>query len=88
MGEDAVVQSIRDFVSHFADIPDVQYCAVPYDLDSHEGIGYLLMVASVNQGTAAEYVRDFIRALYDRLGGDLLRFHDLPPSNYQDIIAQ
>jgi hypothetical protein len=75
-------------VGAFARVRDLQFEAVPYSLDSHEGLAYLLLVASINQGTSAEHVRALVRALYDFLGGDLLRLHEVPAERYQEVLGR
>ena len=79
---------ISEFIDKFKDLRDVQFSTVPYPLDSHEGIAYLLMVASINQGIAAERIRDLVRALYDLLGGSLLNIHQVPVSDYLHILQE
>jgi hypothetical protein len=88
MRHGAILDRIRDFVCGFDNIRGVQLEAVPYPLDSHEGIAYLLMVASINQGTSAERVRDLMRSLYDRLGDELLHFHSISSRYYVDVLEQ
>lgn len=79
---------VREFVLAFKDIQDVQFAAVPYPLASHEGIAYLLLVASINQGTSAENVRDLMRALYDLLGDDLLKIQHVPQAQYLPVLKK
>ena len=85
---DQSISRVKDYVSSFKEVRDLQFETVPYDLDSHEGISYLLLVASINQSTSAEHVRDLMRALYDSLGDDLLRLHDIQLENYQSVLDQ
>lgn len=73
---DETLELIRCFVHCFESIKDLQFEAVPWHLQSHQGIGYLLIVASLNQGAPAEFVRDVVRALYDQVGADLLKLNE------------
>jgi hypothetical protein len=85
MIEDPAFSKVREFVLLFDGIRDLQFGAVPYPLDRHQGIAYLLLVASVNQSTAAEHVRDLMTALYHELGEDLLRIHSVPRLRYESV---
>jgi hypothetical protein len=90
MNIDNALDRLREFVSCFDRVRDVQFehpDTVPYSLDSDEGIAYLLIVASVNQGTAAEQVRDFVRNLYEELGDDLLRFYQLSDASKEQALT-
>lgn len=88
MDATSVLKQVREFVSAFSAIPDLQFSAVPYSLESHEGIAYLLLVASIDQSTAAESVRDLVKALYNELGDDLLTIHKVPPSQYELVLEK
>jgi hypothetical protein len=73
-----IINRVCAFVTTFDYKRDVQFSAVPFLLDSHEGIGYLLMVASVNQRAPAEGIRDLIRKMYDQMltsGIDIFTYH-------------
>nr|PZN30118.1 MAG: hypothetical protein DIU80_08205 [Chloroflexota bacterium] len=79
MDDHDVLEAIRAFVEHFAAIPDVQYAAVPWPLHSHEGIAYLLMVASINQQASAESIRELVRTICHSMRDDnILRYHTFP----------
>jgi hypothetical protein len=78
--------AIREFVQRFDHVQDVQFSTVPYPLDSHEGVAYLLIVASINQDTAAERVRDLVRGIHDRLGSRLFRWHTFPGEQQRRIV--
>lgn len=88
MNETTKLDAYREFVSRFDPIPDVQFSAVPYARDSHQGIAYLLMVASVNQNTSAEAVRDLVAELHRELGDSLFEFDRLPARSYMPILER
>lgn len=62
-----IINRVCTFISQFEHKRDVQFSTVPFPLDSHEGIGYLLMVASINQRASSEGIRDLMRKVYDRM---------------------
>ena len=74
---DAELDRIREFVAAFDAGVDSQCAGVPHNLRSHEGIGYLLLDASVNEGASAEFIRDLMGTLHNALGDDLLAFHNV-----------
>lgn len=84
-GIEAVIEGVRTFVNQFNEVPDLQFGSVPYDLRSHKGTGYLLMVASINQSAPAEFVRDFVGHLHSEFGDALLAFHDLPEAERRKV---
>lgn len=88
MNASTTLEALREFVERFHGVRDLQFDAVPYPLHSHEGISYLLLVASVNQNTSAEHVRDFLAALHKELGDDLLRIHRVPFDQYRTVLEQ
>ena len=66
----------------------MQFHAVPYDLDTDEAAGYLLLVASINQQSSAEFIRDFVLELHTDLGDDLLKFKTLPKIQREDAVKR
>lgn len=88
MDASSALSHVREFVSKFSTIRDVQFSTVPYSLESHKGIAYLLLVASINQGAAAEHVRDLVKALYDELGDDLLTTHKVLHAKYEFVLEK
>jgi len=86
MSTQTVCDKIHEFTYHFKHIKDIQFDAVPYPLDSHEGIAYLLFVASINQSCAAENVRDLVHKLHTTLGENLFYFNQIPENQQVQII--
>ena len=84
-----IITCVCAFVTQFDDKQDVQFSAVPFLLDSHEGIGYLLMVASVNQRAPAEGIRDLMRKVYDQMltsGIDIFTYHTVNRDRRADFL--
>lgn len=88
MDASSALSRVREFVSAFSAVRDVQFSTVPYSLESHKGIAYLLLVASINEGIAAEHVRDLLRALYGELGDDLLTIHKVSRAKYESVLQK
>ncbi|MDB4373057.1 hypothetical protein N9Z53_04690, partial [Mariniblastus sp.] len=86
--EELDLERIREFVRCFEGVTDLQFHAVPYDLDTDEAAGYLLLVASINQQSPAEFIRDFVLELHTELGDDLLKFKTLPKIQREDAVKR
>ncbi|PYE52038.1 DUF2400 family protein [Deinococcus yavapaiensis] len=74
-----VARRVHTWVERHRNTVDLQFAdRLPLPPETHEGAGYLLMVAAINQQVRAEVVRDVMRDVHATLGEDVFNLHALP----------